>query len=44
MSRLFARPAALAVVLGSALLAATLALWWHWGDAVLLGVANAPFC
>jgi hypothetical protein len=44
VSRLFARPAALAVVLGSALLAATLALWWYWGDAVLLGIATFPSC
>jgi len=44
MSRLVPRPAALAVLLGSALLAATLALWWHWGEAVLLGIANAPLC
>lgn len=44
MSRFFARPAALAVMLGSAFLAATLALWWYWGDAVLLGIVSAPFC
>jgi hypothetical protein len=44
MSRYFARQAALAVMLGSAFLAATIALWWYWGDAVLLGVTSAPFC
>jgi hypothetical protein len=41
---LFTRPGALLAILGSTVFAAILALWWYWGETVLLGIANAPFC